>query len=590
MSTYKTFPWLAGAKRPQNYADLIQSTAARRVVTLDEIHAFVKGHPEVENSSNQSQLYVKKLFDGYNENKPAYLSFWSWVRHIYTRVGDTLEYHPDGRIVFRYDYDYYSLVDACRIWMKWREKEWVKHHSTLGALDHGWWSHGLRLIARLQWWTLTGTDNWSNPNYDPSRSRRIAKKRVLEKSTTTPEQRPRPTMNTEPITSLKVLPLMRDDSDDSDGDNEYEDNRKHELESTNFPDTTIVATTRTSTSPLHLPIPPPPQLSQIATIQTTENSALHSLPSSTPPHSPFSPPLSPTNSEPFISPFNYGLEDTFDMDALATLAAPITLQHFQNASIPPIPLIPNAPTPSPPRPSRNRGIHINSNVSSNPRRTHQASTTPCTSQSTHWEFFDTTEAIIGSLDGMRAVRRQVDKFQDRLRLEEQENGVNLYVNVPSVPIIDVVPFTNYKIPMTTSRLLLEIDRLFATMSREQYDRWDYKGLEAYYEPKPNGRKGYKPIYVNTKAWGWQRLGSIDHIIPQSYGVFDHPRFYIMCHCRLNAHMGDKHPEYRIAAGLTRAQFVKIKDLVRRFRKMSAFRDVWKTFCSQLEDVKPIHSM
>jgi hypothetical protein len=128
------------------------------------------------------------------------------------------------------------------------------------------------------------------------------------------------------------------------------------------------------------------------------------------------------------------------------------------------------------------------------------------------------------------------------------------------------------------------------MTQAEYERGFYCGLEAYYEPKPNGRQGYKPIFIFNKKWGWQRLGTIDHIIPQSYGVFEHPRFYIMCHTRLNSHMGDKHPEYRIAAGLSRSHLTRIKSWIKRFKKMPELKDVWNKFCSELEEIVPVRQM
>jgi hypothetical protein len=175
MTSYRTYTWKANAQPPKNYHELRNAHHGVDEITQDAILTFVREHPEVENSSGQSQRYSKKLITGDNEGKPQTLSFWNWLRTECTAVTQCLQFKPNGTLVFLYTYDYYELMNNCREWMKWRELEWDRRYSHLGVLDHGWWSHGLRLIARLQWWTIAGTDNWTNPKFDPEKSRRVIK-------------------------------------------------------------------------------------------------------------------------------------------------------------------------------------------------------------------------------------------------------------------------------------------------------------------------------------------------------------------------------------------------------------------------------
>lgn len=435
MASYRTYTWRANAKPPPNYYELL-TRQDRGIITQEAVLKFVSEHPEVENSSKQSQRYSQKLINGDNEGKPHTLSFWYWLRTECKTMKNPnqcpLQYTTDGSLLFLYAYDFYALMDACRAWMKWREIEWKRLYSHLGVLDHGWWSHGLRLIARLQWWTIAGTDNWTNPKFNPETSRRmsslIVKKRKLSHlKTSVPE----------------------------DEDNE------------------------------------------------------------------------------FIRPVGLVIRE------------------------------PTAPNPS---------------------------TAPKTNVQSELAILDRAESIMNDIDQTRALRRRVEAFEDTMRMEEREKRVNLHVGVDIVPLMDVHPFTNDKTPRSTSQVLDALDALFGKMSRTEYERGAYCGLESYYEPKPGGRHGYKPIHIFNKKWGWQRLGTIDHIIPQSYGVFEHPRFYIMCHTRLNSHMGDKHPEYRIAAGLSRSHLTRIKSWIKRFKKMPELKDVWAKFCRELEDIVPVRQM
>lgn len=440
MSSYRTYTWRVNAKPPDNYHSLRHQNG-HGYITQEAVSKFVTEHPEVENSSGQSKRYSLKLITGDNEGKPCTLSFWYWLKTICKTIKSPLQFRADGSLLFMYEYDFYELMNACREWMKWRELEWKRLYSHIGVLDHGWWSHGLRLIARLQWWVIAGTDNWSNPKFNPDKSRRMSSFRTKKRKLS----------ELKPITSTRI---GRNGAGDDDVD---------------------------------------------------ENELIR--------------PVGVVIREPIV--FN-------------------THTHSESQS--------------------------------------------------ELVVLDKAESIMNDIDQTRAVRRQVEAFEDTMRAEEREKNVNLHVGVDIVPLMDVHPFTNYKTPRSTAQVLDAIDALFGEMSRAEYEKGIHCGLESYYEPKPGGRHGYKPIHIFNKKWGWQRLGTIDHIIPQSYGVFEHPRFYIMCHTRLNSHMGDKHPEYRIAAGLSRSQLTRIKSWIKRFKKMPELKDVWAKFCRELEDIVPVRQM
>jgi len=207
------------------------------------------------------------------------------------------------------------------------------------------------------------------------------------------------------------------------------------------------------------------------------------------------------------------------------------------------------------------------------------------------KLFEDEVALFDDRAKMKACRKIVDSFVDRLEAEGTKQGCDMYANVQSVCIGDIPRYANMYEEVFTGRLQKIIDKDFAAMSDKAYAEGALNGLERFYRKNPKG-SGYIPIYVPDKkhAGGMQRLGAIDHIIPQAYSIFHHPRVYCMVHTRLNSHMRDNHPEYRIAAGLTRAQIVKVQNFVKLFRSRPYARESMLRFYKELPPVESVVSM
>lgn len=156
-----TYAWAGNDPPPPGYSDLLKSPAAQRRVTVEDLEAFVQKHPIVLDGNRQSLDYAKKILNADPHTfkaDGAHTLLWNWIRQVCG--GDpavqSIEFGDDGGIIFYYSYDYYALKRLTMEWRLWR----VEH---VKKRDYTWFCHGMRLLGRLQWWTLTGTDNWTNP-------------------------------------------------------------------------------------------------------------------------------------------------------------------------------------------------------------------------------------------------------------------------------------------------------------------------------------------------------------------------------------------------------------------------------------------
>ena len=141
----------------------IERLQPRRVVmSVDAIREFSEICPEVLDSKKTSLKYAKKLFQLSRESTGADLSLWEWLHREGT--WHALECHMDPAWLHTSDNiklctDYCSLWNSVTEWMHWRKKE----HGQKG--DNGWFRHGVRLIARYQFYILSnGRKNWLKPD------------------------------------------------------------------------------------------------------------------------------------------------------------------------------------------------------------------------------------------------------------------------------------------------------------------------------------------------------------------------------------------------------------------------------------------
>lgn len=159
-----TRPWSTKSLPPPELeAVRCQQVWRQTLITLEQLEQFARDHRGVDQLRGQSCKYARKLIEGDYEGRPAYLSFWEWLRNT-SGAGGRFDFAADGLIEFNLAQDYYLMWRLCGAWMQWR--------GIRG--DNGWWRHGIRIIARYQYYKIVGEDNWSDPcgrQRAPKRSR-----------------------------------------------------------------------------------------------------------------------------------------------------------------------------------------------------------------------------------------------------------------------------------------------------------------------------------------------------------------------------------------------------------------------------------
>lgn len=80
--------------------------------------------------------------------------FWRWLAK--RNAGKHFQFDHDGRIKLTLATDFYLLWKECSAWEKEREERGDRG-------DHGWWKHGVKLMARFQYWKFFRRDNWTTP-------------------------------------------------------------------------------------------------------------------------------------------------------------------------------------------------------------------------------------------------------------------------------------------------------------------------------------------------------------------------------------------------------------------------------------------
>lgn len=167
-------------KMPQGYLSLL-STSPSTPITYDSLlHFSTVTHPGLDNKHRSSSRYFKDLLlmsSSPGKQTSTYLlpSFPNWVSQ--TEPWSSLLPLP---LTYSLNTNYYLLWDAVDEWTKWRQ-------SVSGtALDNGWYRHAVRLAARYQWYTLTGTENW-HPKKEDKTLKQLSTPLVEE--TTVPQEK-----------------------------------------------------------------------------------------------------------------------------------------------------------------------------------------------------------------------------------------------------------------------------------------------------------------------------------------------------------------------------------------------------------------
>jgi hypothetical protein len=129
-------------------------------VSSDLLWEFCEVHPEVLDTKKASFKYAKKLLELSQESTGADLNLWEFIyRRSRRSVVGMMVSGSNKALDFSIGVDYYELWNVVTEWMQWRKEE----HGQAG--DNGWFRHGVRLLARFQYYTLSkGKSNWMDPN------------------------------------------------------------------------------------------------------------------------------------------------------------------------------------------------------------------------------------------------------------------------------------------------------------------------------------------------------------------------------------------------------------------------------------------
>ena len=177
-------------------------------VTLEQLKEFAQKFPEVECDRWHSSKYANKILRADNEGKPDRLSFWHFLKHESGHASH-FSFLPDGRLDVNLSYDFYLLWRLCTRWMKWRAIR----------SDNGWWRHGVRLMARYQYYTILRQVNWRDPN---GKRRAPSGKRKADEAETAIVPVKKPTFQQQLTSTMQ----QSENSDDSDSDDSQEALRK----------------------------------------------------------------------------------------------------------------------------------------------------------------------------------------------------------------------------------------------------------------------------------------------------------------------------------------------------------------------------
>jgi hypothetical protein len=188
-----------------------------------------------------------------------------------------------------------------------------------------------------------------------------------------------------------------------------------------------------------------------------------------------------------------------------------------------------------------------------------------------------------------AMKSRYQAYIDTLAKEERETNQRLYPHVEGVYMGRVFPYTNFKRSVSTRELNQLIDQEFKTMRSRDYETHP---LRAFFERRKDADFGYIPIMIPCKTTGArERMGSVDHVLPKAYSFFEHPRFYMYVHKRINSHMGDNTPpEYRITAGLKRAEVGEIKILVKGMKANKVVKSAFEQMYSEFSEKADVRKM
>ena len=178
---------------------------------------------------------------------------------------------------------------------------------------------------------------------------------------------------------------------------------------------------------------------------------------------------------------------------------------------------------------------------------------------------------------VRVVKLKADEFIERKEEEGDESA-----QLPLVFLGQIPELANISREMTTAQTVQLLKDKFKEMSELEFKRGFY-GIEAYFKPHPKGVNPYG--YVAKKG-----CISIDHVLAQYFGMFNHPRFYALMPPCINSHLNNSPPITRMGFGITRHQMVLMHNWMKHVESTARKQKMQDYLIGNLVHAMPVHSL
>jgi len=198
-----------------------------------------------------------------------------------------------------------------------------------------------------------------------------------------------------------------------------------------------------------------------------------------------------------------------------------------------------------------------------------------------------------SIEWVHTAQNRIYEKRKELKEESIARKIRLYEAVDSV-YVGVIPGKyggNCLGEVSRHEWHKEMDLVFRKMSKARYEG-GYGGIEQYYEKDPEQPpdRAYRPILIpklnDTRPT--ERLGVLDDIVPVGWSGLNHPRNWMLTHARINMHMSDKAPEYRLGAGLKRHDLNIVRGLYKHVNSDFDVKKATKSALSRLPNITLKH--
>jgi hypothetical protein len=179
-------------------------------------------------------------------------------------------------------------------------------------------------------------------------------------------------------------------------------------------------------------------------------------------------------------------------------------------------------------------------------------------------------------DVVREAVRKADSFiKKKLKVGEDS------VEAPVIFFCSIPELANHPSEMNNTQVGDFLKKKFANMTPKQFKR-GWHGVEAYFKPHFKNTEEQHFGYVPKKGWI-----SIDHVLAQYFGMFNHPRFMALMPPEVNAHLSNSPPIARMGFGMKRHEMCLMHKWMKHVEKTARKKRVQDMLLSDLVTTYPV---